>query len=81
MDKKSQPKYEVSPTIMFKNNIPQNRMKANKGDQNTHFLTKTAIAVWTDKAQLGWELLRSCPVLNGIKIGVPLDIKEGTGLH
>lgn len=31
MDKKSQPKHEVSPTIMFKNNIPQNRMKANKG--------------------------------------------------
>lgn len=60
---------------MFQNNILQKGMKANKEDQNTPFLTKTAIAIWTEEAQLGWELLRSCPKLNSIKIEVPLDKK------
>lgn len=48
-------------------------MRANKEDQNTPFLTKTAIAMWTEEAQLGWELLRSCPKISSIKMEVPLD--------
>lgn len=50
-------------------------MKANKEGQNITILTKTATAMWTEEAQLCWELLRSCLKLNTTKTEMPLDKK------